>query len=605
MNHPLRCLVLLSFVGCLAACGGGSGADGGGDAQAPADLDYGDTQFSIQTDAAFSLPASFTGDPTSWTVDPTLPDGLVLGQGGGISGVPTSPAPATQYRVTAANEVGEASVVLTIEVAWADFRSLDPRPLLTEDDIRFFLERTHFGFTEFSLQQIVNTGFANYVQSITTFQDTTALEQEAEVFLQREFDPTGRFPTQQQVAQWCIHVMTNNPNPFQEALALHWHNHFATSSAPGLAFTRFMVDHINLWRHQGTGNLRQLLIDMSRDAAMLIWLDGILNDAGEGKEPNENFSREFFELYCLGADIDYTEADIQEAARAFSGYQLVFDLDLQRFVAAFNHERHDHGEKNLLGGTIPAQPAGPGEQDDYEAVVDLTLALSDPESGAPRVGQWIVRNLLEHFCFDDPPQNVVDELATQLRNDGWELRPMIQRMLTSKMFFSDRARAGRVKGPADSIFGFMRATGLRVTADKLEPFLTTLKHVPTMPPSVNGWPGGSTWLGVQTTINMANLVHFVTQTEQTAQIDQDMRVTALLPSAIASAAEVVDALAKRLQITLNAAERARAIEYLETERLPSLLPTPSPWDPQDETKTEERMRGLLWVLCQHPTYTVR
>ena len=143
------------------------------------------------------------------------------------------------------------------------------------------------------------------------YADTTALETTAAGHLVNTTDPVGlegQFPSQQQVARYWLHLMINNPNPFQEVLAFFWHDHFASSTInlEGSA-TRWMVDQVNLWRKKGNGNLRQLLLDMSRDSVMLFFLDGVLNTKSA---PNENFAREFWELFTLGVDNGYTQADI-------------------------------------------------------------------------------------------------------------------------------------------------------------------------------------------------------------------------------------------------------------------------------------------------------
>ena len=196
--------------------------------------------------------------------------------------------------------------------------SLAPKAIITDDDIRHFLDRTHFGFSQVHYDAITQMGFAAYIDAMTSYVDTTTLETDAHnAHLVDANDPTGEFPSAGQLAQWWLYMIMRNQNPFQENLALHWHEHFATSTTVlSGSNTHYFVPHVNLWRHGGTGNLRTLLIDMARDSAMLVWLDGISNVDGE---PNENFGREFLELFCLGVDIEYTQADIEEAAPRLHG----------------------------------------------------------------------------------------------------------------------------------------------------------------------------------------------------------------------------------------------------------------------------------------------
>src|SRR6266480_3107265 len=126
--------------------------------------------------------------------------------------------------------------------------------------------------------------------------------------------------TSEDVARWWIYRMIYSPNPTQEKIALYWHNHFATSGAK-VENGQLMQRQIELFRHKGLGGFKDLVIEMQRDPAMLIWLDGRTNRKGK---PNENFAREVMELFTLGVG-NYTETDIKQLARAFTGWQLTQD----------------------------------------------------------------------------------------------------------------------------------------------------------------------------------------------------------------------------------------------------------------------------------------
>ena len=603
---PRDVTLLLLVASLLAACGGG----GGGpvvDPDAPAALTYESPSAVYRTDGpiAPNLPSWSGGDPTQWDCTPPLPAGLALMGDGSIVGTPTAPAPLGQHIVTASNAAGQTQATLTVQVLWHESKSLLPKQGLDDDDLRHFLDRTHFGFSQPHYDALVQLGLPAYVDAMTTFADTTQLETDAHnAYLVDVDDPTGKFPSFTDLARWWLYMVMANANPFQEHLALHWHNHFAASSTVlQNANTHYFIDHVNLWRHGGAGDLRTLLLDMARDPTMLVWLDGISNVDGQ---PNENFGREFFELFCLGVDIEYTQTDIVEAARAFTGYRQRFNSATNQSYIEFDPARHDHTAKTVLGQTIPAQTPGAGEVDEYDQMVDIVLSTNEPGTGVSRVGQWILRSLLEDYCYANPPQNVIDELANDLRSGGWQLKPVLMKLFQSEAFFWSKGTEGFVKGPVHHITGFMRATGLVADPSQIDRRLEAMGHRPTQPPTVDGWPGGTQWLSAQGMVDRANILNYVTEQSETLQTNLGLTALALLPAPDANGAATVDALSQRLRVTLSAAERTTLVTYLDTERNNAGTVTPSPFDPQgDPPEAERRVRGLLWILGQHPTYQTR
>jgi uncharacterized protein (DUF1800 family) len=386
--------------------------------------------------------------------------------------------------------------------------------------------------------------------------------------------------------------MVDTDRPFQEVLAMFWHDHFATSSEVLSSDRRhWMVDHVNLWRKDGAGNLRDLLVRMTRDRAMLRWLDGISN---RRQAPNENFAREFWELFTLGVDNGYDQADILEAARAFTGYRERYDEDTKLRTIEFDPDRRDTGDKTFFGRTIPGQ----NDHDDFEAVVDITLEERP-------VAEFICGKLFAYFCYEDPPTELVDELAAELRAKNWELRPVLRKLLTSEAFFSSASRKGRVKSPVDFSLGFIRSTGLVIRISSLDGSLSEQGQRPTQPPTVDGWPEGAFWLSAQAMVERANL----TQTcisDRTRQEEAGIDLAKILPPEKERTAEgVVDALAGVLRVDLDPEDRAEMIDYLNTRRNTDGTYAVQPFDGADSRHIDERVRGLLYILAQHPTYQVR
>ena len=592
-------LVSVSLV--TVSCGGGGGG-GGPSIAPPSNLSYSASTALYRTDGAI-LPnvPTVDGDPvTLWQISPALPPGLNLNTASGvIEGSPIAPLDPTTYTVTAANGGGQTSATVNIEIKWVDYKSFEPLSAPTEDDLRHFLERTHFGFSDFHYGELVTRGLPEYVDLMTTFFDQPQLETNARAaYLVEPSDPEARFPSSWDITRWWTALCMGTVNPFQEKLALHWHDHFACSSEILTEDTRYtMVTQINLWRQEGAGNARDLILSMARDWAMLIFLDGVENTK---VEPNENFGREFFELYCLGVDNHYTQPDIEEAARAFTGYKLEYFSQTGQSYVRFDPLLHDPDEKWILGSRIAPQNA----EDDYAEIVDITLAFKNPETGVSACAEWLCRSLLRHFCCDDPAPELVDQMARMLETD-WELKPLLMALFQSEAFFSSRAKEGIVKTPMEQFLGFMRSTGLIGDPTTIYDRMQRLGNFIGQPPTVDGWPEGTAWFSAQDMVERANLINYFAAEQRVAQAAIGIDVADLLPSGTPNATEVVDALALRLRLALGDSERTVLATYLEQDRDFTGAVIDDPWDPTDDVQVDKKVRGLLYIMGQHPTYLTR
>ena len=465
----------------------------------------------------------------------------------------------------------------------------------SNDDLRHFLVRTHWGVNNADLSALQAQGLPSYVDAMLQFPavGTPAFEQVAETILYNLNDPPGLeggFPKIRQLTEWWLSLMEENPNPFQEVMAMFWHGHFSVSSLALANGSRHMMrNHIDLLRGQGVGNLRQLLIDVTRDEAMMKWLDTVTN---RSRAPNENFAREFWELYTLGVDNGYTQQDITDSARAFTGYRLAFISGGQTFTI-FKTNLHDPGEKTILGRFIHGQSF----KDDFEEVVDITLAQG-------KVAEFITTKLFENFCYENPSREIVTELSDILRKSNWELRPVLKALFKSNAFYSSSARQGFVKSPVDYVMGFVRSTGMRIPLNVTSVLLGSMGQTPTQPPTVEGWLGGPFWLGAQGIVERATFLNAAI-TSRAHQATLGYQVSSLLPPpGQRSAAQVVDALAALLHVTMTSQERRDYIDYLNTNRLELGAVISSPFT-ASSTQLDERVRGLLYILGQHPSYMIR
>ena len=235
-----------------------------------------------------------------------------------------------------------------------------------------------------------------------------------------------------QLRAWWLYRMLYSPHPLQEKLTLFWHNHFATSNAK-VQNAGFMLGQYELMRQHALGNFAALLREMSKDPAMLVWLDG--RDSKKGN-PNENYGRELMELFSLGIG-NYTEKDIREAARAFTGWEI------QGTEAVFNAAQHDDGDKTVLGQT------GNWKGDDI-----VRICLEQKSAPGFIVAQAVP---LPHQRRRSPPTpELLEPLAEQFRKSDYDFGALVKTVLSSNLFFSETAYRKRIKSPVDFALGIVR-----------------------------------------------------------------------------------------------------------------------------------------------------
>jgi len=266
---------------------------------------------------------------------------------------------------------------------------------------------------------------------------------------------------------WWMALILEGGSPLRERMTLVWHDHFATSNDK-VGDVRLMYAQNELFRVHGLGDFRTLLKAVARDPAMLRWLDGDSNRRGHA---NENFARETLELFTLGRG-NYGERDVQEAARAFSGWGISGRTSL------FLPEHHDDGEKTLLGHT--------GRFGCDEAL-DLVLEQ-------PTCARHVARVLLEAFVMPNPEEAWVTELGDVLREADWSIERALKALLASRLFFSPASRRARIAGPVELVAVAVRTIGARVAPRRTAHWASRMGQALFRPPSVKGWDGGRAWI---------------------------------------------------------------------------------------------------------------
>jgi uncharacterized protein (DUF1800 family) len=302
-------------------------------------------------------------------------------------------------------------------------------------------------------------------------------------------DAYASFGESEQIQGWWLYCMLQGGHPLREKMTLFWHNHFATSMAkvqsPALMFRQNC-----LLRSHTLGRFGPLLQAISRDGAMLVWLDSNRNVKGK---PNENYARELMELFSLGVG-NYTETDIREAARAFTGWH----TDGKGF--AFNAGCHDEGPKTFLGQS--------GAWDGGDVV---RIVLEQPAAS-----RFLVRKLY-HFLISEkvsPPDALLEPLCASFRKSDYDIAGLVRTMLASAHFYSDYAFRQRVKGPVEYVLGAVQAVYRRYGEKELDyrplpqqvlvGWLGAMGQQLFAPPNVKGWPGGPSWLNTSTVLERDN-----------------------------------------------------------------------------------------------------
>jgi uncharacterized protein (DUF1800 family) len=273
--------------------------------------------------------------------------------------------------------------------------------------------------------------------------------------------------------------------PLQERMVLFWHNHFATSASK-VNRAELMLAQNETFRRLALGSFREMLLAVSRDPAMLLWLDNYLNRKGK---PNENYARELLELFTLGIG-NYTEQDVKEAARAFTGWTLRPRVGFQ-FVPAL----HDDGEKQFLG-----QRGNLNGTD----IIDILVRH-------PKTAELLCAKLFRFFAYEQPEPAVLRALVRTYFDSGYQVGAVVRQILLSEAFISPKAVRTMVKSPVDYVIGTLRCVGigqqvtLALQAQTVTPAVLALLRGADIamqrmgmslfyPPSVKGWDWGKAWI---------------------------------------------------------------------------------------------------------------
>ena len=378
---------------------------------------------------------------------------------------------------------------------------------MSEKDIALMahlMRRAGFGATREEIEARVAKGYEQTVEELLDPDNNGVPEMDTDIFFRYypsleapQAPPNGRSN--------MIYYMINTPRPLEEKMTLFWHHLFATGNSKVDNPTE-LDRQIRMFRANSLGNYRELLVELSRDPAMIFWLD---NNENHKDMPNENWGRELLELFSMGQG-NYTEQDVFECSRAFTGWTIgpkIPRLPLGRFLWSYRYDPDDHddGEKLFLG-----QKGNFNGED----IIDIVVQQ-------PATSRFIARHLYNFFVADEvqvpawqdvAPRDpvAINQIGAAFTNSGYDIRATLRTLFNSEFFKDEAVRWAKVKSPAEVVAGTMRLVkdfqfprpGLQPIGEEPGYMGQELAN----PPSVEGWHTGAEWIDSGSLVRRINFV---------------------------------------------------------------------------------------------------
>jgi len=431
------------------------------------------------------------------------------------------------------------------------------------------LRRAGFGATQQELENLLSLGREGAVDYLIHYEriDDSAMEQA--LAQQNYLQEPLRLPS---IQQWWLFRMINTQRPLQEKMTLFWHDHFATAISK-VTVEAWMLQQNELFRRLALGKFRELLVEVSKDPAMIVWLDNNTNIKGS---PNENYARELMELFTMGisdvitGEANYTEQDIHESARAFTGWTQ------RRGRFFFNSSQHDSGTKTFLGQT---------GNFNGEDIVDILVQRR-------ATARYLSKKLLEFFVYANPEPELIEELADVYLSSQYDIRSVVRHILLSDAFYSDRALYANVKSPTELVVGSIRMLQASIPPRTLLAAMSLMGQVLFNPPTVAGWDWGLGWINTATLLVRYNVANGLATARggRTGGFDPNRL---LQGQSLSSAENVVDSLLRILgPLPVSAETRQSLIDYLNTSGTFTL----------NAQTIDQKIRGLIHLIMSLPEY---
>jgi uncharacterized protein (DUF1800 family) len=386
------------------------------------------------------------------------------------------------------------------------------------------------------------------------------------------------------IQQWFLDRMAFSPRPLEEKMTYFWNLHW-TSGISKVRGATLILNQNRTERQYGVARFDDLVLKISQDPAMLVWLDNWLNRAGR---PNENYGRELMELFTVGIG-HYTEDDVREVARALTGWTLQNYRQSDDYNGATyidNPAIHDNGAKTILGQT--------GNWNGADAI---RIILNHADSEGSVSGRFIGGKLWAFFAYENPPRHVVDELRDIYVSSDHSVREVVRRILVHPEFYEAHTRKTWVRSPAEFTVAAVRMIEATSDFDIAARQLSTMGQILFNPEDAKGWDWGTSWMNTGTLFARSTMVNTICTNRGTSGTRFDPN--RLLAGRDASTAEkVVDILADRFNVAdVSPKVRAAWVEYMNANDDGSR----GNWT-NTATNVDKKVRGLVHLMLTGPAF---
>jgi len=289
-----------------------------------------------------------------------------------------------------------------------------------------------------------------------------------------------------QSVDWIKRMSSENYSPFLERMSLFWHGHFACQSKT----STLAGNQLNTIRTHALGSFRELVLAIAQDPSMIRFLN---NQQNRKQKPNENFARELMELFTIGRG-NYTENDIKEAARAFTGWS---STPKGKFI--FRSGIHDYGRKTFFGKT--------GRFDGTD-IIDIILSKEE-------TARFIVRKIYRYFVNEQINERHVHDLAKSFYASDYNIEKLMRKIFLSDWFYDKINRGSKIKSPVDLLAGMLKNLHIEFQNELALAFLQrSLGQSLFNPPNVAGWPGNKSWVDNSTLMIRLNLPAYLLSSKE-------------------------------------------------------------------------------------------
>lgn len=449
----------------------------------------------------------------------------------------------------------------------------------TREAAAHLLRRAGFGGTPAEIDDLYGRGLEGAVSRLVDYESISLTDYES-ALLAKNYNLTNL----RGIQQWFLDRMAFSPRPLEEKMTYFWNLHW-TSGISKVRGVTLILNQNRTERQSAVARFDDLVLRISQDPAMLVWLDNWLNRAGR---PNENYGRELMELFTLGIG-HYTETDVREVARALTGWTVQNYRQTDDYNGATfqdNPAIHDSGAKTILGQT--------GNWNGADAI---RIILNHSDAAGSVSGRFIGAKLWTFFAYENPPQYVVDELAAAYASSDHSIREVVRRILLHPEFYEAHTRKTWVRSPAEYGVAVVRMVEATSDFDVAARQLGTMGQVLFNPEDAKGWDWGTSWMNTGTLFARSTMVNTICTNRGTTGTRFDPN--RLLAGRDASTAEkVVDILSDRFNVAdVSPKVRASWVEYMNASDDGSR----GNWT-NTTTNVDKKVRGLVHLMLTGPAF---